>query len=168
MFKQIATTLAIALQAMAMTAHAAPQCTEVTRPDGSVVQACKNVPDNPAPATSQPEQKPAASKPATPQPAPAAPAAAAAPTPEPATASQLNALRQQAFEGIAQAAALAPLLPSGVGKTTFNIGAATYAGQTAFGLALAHRPAQNLVFSAGVSAGSSRNHLVQLSAGFQF
>lgn len=171
MFKTLATTtLAIALQAMAMTAHAAQQCTEFTRFEGGpVILACKNVPDNPAPSTSQPTKpEPAQTKPAKPA-EPVAPAATAtAPTPEPATAAQFNTLSQQAFEGIAQAAALAPLFPSSVGKTTVNIGAATYQGQTAIGLALAHRPTQSLVFSAGVSAGSSRNNLVQISAGFQF
>ena len=170
MLKTLSTTaLAIALQAMTMatTAQAAQVCTTVQTSRGERI-ACKNVPhqDNPAPSNSQATPTPTPSEPRPTAPAANTPAEPIAAEQQPAA--QLATLRQQAFEGIAQAAALTPLLPSSAGKTTLNIGAATYQGETAIGLSLAHRPTQSLVFSAGISAGQSRRNLVQISAGFQF
>jgi autotransporter adhesin len=155
------------LAATAINAHAAVVCTEVTRPNGTPALACKNVPiDEPAPGTSagnNPVAIPGNNAPALPAVA-ITPAMATA-----ASAAQVATLRNQVFEGIAQAAALAPLFPTAVGKTTANLGAASYGGQTAFALSIAHRPAHNLVFSAGLSAGpNSHRSLVQISAGFQF
>ena len=83
------------------------------------------------------------------------------------TTEQVSTLRKQAFAGIAQAAALTPLLPSGQGKTTVNVGAASYGGQAALGMTFAHR-LENIVFSGGVGVGSGSKSLVKVGAGFEF
>ena len=74
--------------------------------------------------------------------------------------------RKEAFSGIAQAAALVPLMPS-QGKTTLNLGAANFGGQSALGLTIAHR-VNGFVLSGGASVGTSGPGLVRVSAGFEF
>jgi trimeric autotransporter adhesin len=83
------------------------------------------------------------------------------------TSEQVSTLRKQAFAGIAQAAALAPLLPSAAGKTTVNVGAATFGGQAAVGMSFAHR-LKSLVVSGGIGVGSGSKSLVKIGAGFEF
>lgn len=84
------------------------------------------------------------------------------------TNSQVATLRKQAFSGIAQAAALSPILPSAVGKTTVNAGVASYGGQAALGVTFAHRPVPNWVVSGGLGMGAGSKHLVKVGAGFEF
>ena len=85
-----------------------------------------------------------------------------------APAVQAPTLGDQAFAGIAQAATLAPLMPSAVGKSTVNVAAATYAGQSALGVSFAHRPTAGLVLSGGLSHGTSGQGMVRIGAGFEF
>ena len=66
------------------------------------------------------------------------------------TDQQVGALRREAFRGIAQAAALVPLAPGGVGETTVNVGVANYGGETAGGIAVAHQLGASLNLNAGV------------------
>lgn len=83
-------------------------------------------------------------------------------------AHQASVMRREAFAGFAQAASLAPLDPQASGQTTLNISAATYGGQTAMGVVVAHR-AGSITFSAGAaSAPSSSRTLVRVTAGWRF
>lgn len=78
-------------------------------------------------------------------------------------------LQREAFAGIAQAAALVPMEPNGDGETTLNVGAATYGGQTALGLALSHQVGRTVV-NAGVGFGNngSKRTLVRVGLGWRF
>lgn len=82
-------------------------------------------------------------------------------------AAQVAGLHREAFAGIAQAAALVPLDPSADGETTVNVGAATYGGQTALGLSLAHRTGR-MTFSAGAGTSGSSRTLVRVGLGWRF
>ena len=83
------------------------------------------------------------------------------------TSQEVGALRKEAFAGIAQAAALIPLVPGGDGETTVNVGVASYGGQTAVGLAFAHQKGR-VMFNGGVGLGSGKRHLVRMGAGWRF
>lgn len=78
-------------------------------------------------------------------------------------------LQREDFAGIAQAAALVPMEPNGDGETTLNVGAATYGGQTALGLAFSHQIGSTVV-NAGVGFGSngSKRTLVRVGLGWRF
>ena len=67
--------------------------------------------------------------------------------------SGLDDLRSESRAGIAAAAALVELMPSGPGKTTVNIGSATFKDQYAVGITTVHRFAgiANMMVNAGVS-----------------
>jgi trimeric autotransporter adhesin len=83
------------------------------------------------------------------------------------TAAQVAGLQRDTAAGIAQAAALVPLDPSADGETTVNVGAATYAGQTALGLSLSHRTGR-MTFSAGAGTSGSSRTLVRVGLGWRF
>lgn len=85
------------------------------------------------------------------------------------SAAQVAGLQREAFAGIAAAAALVPMEPNGDGQTTLNVGAATYGGQTALGLALSHQVGRTVV-NAGVGFGSngSKRTLVRVGLGWRF
>lgn len=75
-------------------------------------------------------------------------------------------LQREAFAGIAQAAAVAPMEPRFDGETTLNVGAATFGGQSALGLALSHQVG-NTIVNAGVGFGTKRT-LVRVGLGWRF
>lgn len=81
-------------------------------------------------------------------------------------AEQVSGLRKEAFTGVAQAAALAPMEPNGDGKSTVNIGVATYEGQSAIGISYARQIGQ-MTFNAGVST-SGRRSLARVGLGWSF
>lgn len=83
------------------------------------------------------------------------------------TTAQVAGLQREAAAGIAQAAALVPLDPRADGETTVNLGAATYGGQTALGLSLAHQSGR-VVFTGGVGTSGGKRHLVRASLGWRF
>lgn len=80
---------------------------------------------------------------------------------------QVTALQKEAFGGIAQAAALAPMEPHTDGQTTINIGAAAYGGQAAIGLAIAHQFGRATA-SAGVGTTGGKHNLVRIGLGWRF
>lgn len=85
------------------------------------------------------------------------------------SAALVTGLQREAFAGIAQAAAVVPMEPRFDGETTLNVGAATYGGQSALGLALSHQVG-NTVLNAGVGFGSngSKRTLVRVGLGWRF
>lgn len=83
------------------------------------------------------------------------------------TSAQVAGLQREAFAGIAQAAALVPLDPWADGETTLNLGAATYGGQTALGLSLAHQSGR-VMFTGGVGTSGGKRHLVRVGLGWRF
>lgn len=80
---------------------------------------------------------------------------------------QVAGLQRQAFAGIAQAAAVVPLDPRSNGETTVNLGAASYGGQNALGLSLAHQSGR-VTFTGGVGTSGSKRTLVRASLGWRF
>jgi hypothetical protein len=158
--------IAFAAATMTISVNAARVCSEVTLPYRGVVLACKNVPDEPRgePIPKPPGQQSTPTKPA------AKPAAQVAPpvladVPEANFGNMPDS--KQAFSGIAQSSALVLLMPSAVGKSTLNLGAANFGGQSAIGLTFAHRT-NSLVLSAGAAFGSGGKNLVRLGAGMEF
>ncbi len=83
------------------------------------------------------------------------------------TDAQVSALRKEAFAGIAQAAALVPMAPSGEGETTLNVGVAAYGGQTAIGVAVA-RQIGRVTLNGGIAASGGKRNLVRMGAGWRF
>lgn len=83
------------------------------------------------------------------------------------TTVQVAALQKEAFAGIAQAAALAPLAPAADGETTLNLGGATYGGQSALGVALAHQLGR-MTLNAGVGKAGGQRTLVRVGLGWRF
>jgi autotransporter adhesin len=84
------------------------------------------------------------------------------------TDQQIGQLRSQAYRGIAQAAAIVPLVPSGDGDTTVNIGFASYGGEQAGGLAVAHQIGERLNINAGVGFSGKGFNLVRVGVGMHF
>ena len=85
------------------------------------------------------------------------------------TDQQIKQLKSQANSGIAQAAAIVPLAPSGAGDTTVNVGFASYGGEQAGGIALAHQVGERFNLNAGLGfSGNSSTNLVRVGAGFHF
>lgn len=78
-----------------------------------------------------------------------------------------TALQKEAFGGIAQAAALAPMDPQNDGETTINIGAAAYGGQAALGLAISHQFG-GTTFNAGAGTAGGKHNLVRFGLGWRF
>lgn len=79
--------------------------------------------------------------------------------------------RREARRGVAASAGIAPvLMPSAPGKTTVQVRAAAYRGETGTGITIAHRLDANLpvVLSAGYSNGGGREHIVHVGGGFEF
>lgn len=162
--------IAAAIFAVSFSANAELVCTEVTSFTGQVVLACKNVPPPQTP-QGQPMPKPPGQKEQQVNPTkPQVQAERAEPVDVPETnfgdMGQSAQFRKEAFAGIAQSAALVPLMPS-QGKTTLNLGAANFGGQSALGLTVAHR-VNGFVLSGGASVGTSGPGLVRVSAGFEF
>ena len=83
------------------------------------------------------------------------------------TDAQLGVLRKEAFAGIAQAAALVPMAPSGEGETTLNVGVASYGGQAAIGVAFA-RQIGSVTINGGVALSGGKHNLVRVGAGWRF
>lgn len=83
------------------------------------------------------------------------------------TNAQIAALRREAFCGIAQAAALVPLAPSGSGETTVNVGLASYSGESAGAVAVAHQ-AGMVDLNAGVGFANGSKSLVRVGLGWRF
>lgn len=83
------------------------------------------------------------------------------------TSALLAGLQKEAFAGIAQAAALVPLAPAADGETTLNIGAASYGGQGAVGLAIARQIGRTTV-NAGIGSAGGKRHLVRVGLGWRF
>jgi len=81
---------------------------------------------------------------------------------------QLNQLRSQTNRGIAQAAAIIPLAPSGAGDTTVNVGFASYGGEQAGGIALAHQVGARINLNAGMGLSGNGMNLLRVGAGFHF
>lgn len=166
MFKK-ATLIASIGVLLVATAHAQPMaCTKIGfQPGTPDPNRCYPVVNGDA-APAAPAPRPIAEKPPQAQPQPATqPPAAVAPTDY---AAPIAALRKHAAAGIAQAAAIVPMLPARVGNTTLHIGGANYGGQSALGLSIAHRPTQSLVITGGFSAGTSGPRLVRIGAGIEF
>ena len=117
----------------------------------------------------EPEQKPTPKPKPKPKPAPV-PAPMPVVSPPAATEASVSVLRQQTHQGIAQAASLVMLTPSTAGKSTLNLSAASYSGESAIGLTFAHRLTEQTFFSLGASTGtqSTNRTLVRVSAGVQF
>ncbi|MDO9280794.1 MAG: YadA-like family protein [Methylotenera sp.] len=84
------------------------------------------------------------------------------------TDQQIKQLRSQAYSGIAQAAAIIPLAPNGAGGTTINVGFASYGGEQAGGVALAHQWGERVNLNAGLGFSGSGTNLVRVGAGFHF
>lgn len=83
------------------------------------------------------------------------------------TDASVGTLRKEMAEGIAQAAALIPMAPTGDGQSTLNVGMGSYRGQTALGLAYA-RQIGSLVVNGGLAIGSGKHHLIRMGAGWRF
>lgn len=83
------------------------------------------------------------------------------------TNAQVASLRKEAFAGIAQAAALIPMAPSGEGESTLNVGVATYGGQAALGIAYA-RQVGRVVINGGIGASGGKRNLVRMGVGWRF
>jgi autotransporter adhesin len=83
------------------------------------------------------------------------------------TDQQVGQLRKQAFQGIAAAAAVVAMTPGGVGETTLNVGAATYGGESALGMAMAHQVSQRVNINGGVGITSGKT-LGRVGVGFRF
>lgn len=80
---------------------------------------------------------------------------------------QVTTLQKEAFGGIAQAAALVPMEPQADGETTLNVGAASYGGQAAIGLAISHQFGRATA-SAGVGTTGGKHKLVRVGLGWRF
>ena len=83
------------------------------------------------------------------------------------TAAQVAGLRIEAFAGIASAAALVPMEPNGPGKSTLNVGVASYGGQTAIGLSFA-RQFNGMTLNAGASKSNNGRTLTRVGFGWNF
>lgn len=83
------------------------------------------------------------------------------------TAAKVAGLRIEAFAGIASAAALAPMEPNGNGKSTLNVGVASYGGQTAIGLSFA-RQFNGMTLNAGASKSNNGRTLTRVGFGWNF
>lgn len=170
----IASVAAFAFSASAQTTSY-QQCSEVVRPDGSIVLACKNVPA-PAPVRdSTPVPKPVPVNPLVEpvgSPAVIAPSAAtegAEPLPKPIIPVAVPAVsKKDLYSAVAQAATLQVLQPSAAGKSTLNLQAASYEGYAAFGLTFAHKLSNSATINAGYSNGASGKGMVKVGAGFEF
>ncbi|MCP4405932.1 MAG: hypothetical protein GY801_52645, partial [bacterium] len=89
--------------------------------------------------------------------------------------SEVGALRDDSFKGIAATAALAVMMtPSAPGKTAVNFGASTYKSESALGLNLTHRvgyeslAVHNVTINAGVSMAGTDNVVLRGGFGFEF
>lgn len=82
-------------------------------------------------------------------------------------AAQVAGLRIEAFAGIASAAALVPMEPNGPGKSTLNVGVASYGGQTAIGLSFA-RQFNGMTLNAGASKSNNGRTLTRVGFGWNF
>lgn len=83
------------------------------------------------------------------------------------TAQRIADADQRLSAGIAQAAALVYIEPWANRQTTVNVGAASYGGQTALGVTLAHQFGRT-TFSAGAATSGSSRTLVRASLGWRF
>jgi autotransporter adhesin len=81
----------------------------------------------------------------------------------------LDDLRDESRSGIAAAAALIELMPSAPGKTTVNLGSATYQGAVAVGLTAVHRLSgiENMMLNTGISA-AGEEVLVRAGVSWEF
>ncbi|BDD88632.1 YadA-like family protein [Desulfofustis limnaeus] len=81
----------------------------------------------------------------------------------------LDDLRDESRSGIAAAAALIELMPSTPGKTTVNLGSATYQGAVAVGLTAVHRLSgiENMMLNTGISA-AGEEVLVRAGVSWEF
>lgn len=81
----------------------------------------------------------------------------------------LDGLREESPAGIAAAAALIEPMPSAPGKTTINLGSATFKGSVAVGLTTVHRMAdiENMMLNTGISV-SGDDVLVRAGASWEF
>ena len=84
------------------------------------------------------------------------------------TDQEVGALRREAFRGIAQAAALIPLAPSATGETTLNVGLATYGGESAGGVAVAHQVGENWNLNGGIGFSGGGKSLARIGLGLRF
>lgn len=82
--------------------------------------------------------------------------------------SEISGLRSDVYRGLAQAAALMPMAPSGPGESTVNVGIGSYAGYQAVGFSFAHQH-KNTTYSAGFSqAMGGGPALIRAGAGWRF
>jgi autotransporter adhesin len=81
----------------------------------------------------------------------------------------LDDLRRESRSGIAAASALVTLMPSAPGKTMFNLGGATFQGETAVGLTAVHRikSERPLYFNAGMSL-AGQEALMRVGGSIEF
>ncbi len=83
----------------------------------------------------------------------------------------LQGVRDEAFAGIAAAAALNPALPSQPGKTAVAMGAATYRGEHAVAVSIAHRVLNSrhrLQLNGGVAYDSGEHALGKVGVSWEF
>jgi len=83
------------------------------------------------------------------------------------TDKQISVLRRETYRGIAQAAALIPMAPSGPGETTVNVGIGSYGGEHAVGIAFA-RQLNSVTINAGLSAANGSKTLMRVGLGWRF
>ena len=84
------------------------------------------------------------------------------------TDQQIDALRRDAYRGIAQAAALVPMAPAAVGESTLNAGIANYGGESAIGIAFASQISERMNFNAGVGTSGGSKNLIRVGLGIRF
>lgn len=83
----------------------------------------------------------------------------------------LSSVREDAFAGIAAAAAINPATPSIAGKTAIGLGAATYRGEQAVALSFSHRllnSRRNTQINGGIAYDSSQHTLGKVGVSWEF
>jgi autotransporter adhesin len=83
----------------------------------------------------------------------------------------LSSVRDDAFAGIAAAAAITPAAPSAAGKTAIGLGAATYRGEHALALSFSHRllnSQRNTQINGGIAYDSSHHTLGKVGVSWEF
>lgn len=83
----------------------------------------------------------------------------------------LSGVREEAFAGIAGAAAITPTTPSASGKTAIGLGAATYRGEQAVAVSFSHRllnNRRNTQINGGIAYDSSHHTLGKVGIAWEF
>lgn len=83
----------------------------------------------------------------------------------------LSGVREEAFAGIAGAAAITPVTPSKAGKTAIGLGGATYRGEQAIALSFSHRvldSKRNMQINGGIAYDTSHHTLGKVGVAWEF